>query len=51
MPPEELSKLIENYINQLSQVELIALNIAKEHLKSSFDISKSIGFLNYVNNK
>ena len=39
---------IQNYINQLNEKEKNALSIAKEHLDTSFNISKSIGFINYI---
>ena len=39
---------IDAYIGQLSDVEEIAYKIAKEHLGSSFDIEKSIGFLSWI---
>ena len=35
---------IFNYIKQFNNIEKKAYNIAFEHLKSSFNISKSIGF-------
>ncbi len=38
---------IQNYINQLNEKEKKALSIAKEHLETSFSISKSIGFITY----
>lgn len=41
-------KDINNYIKSLSEIELKAYEIAKEHLGSSFDITKSIGFLNWI---
>ena len=31
-----------DFVNQLNEKELYALNIAYDHLKSSFDIEKSI---------
>lgn len=40
---------IQEYINSLNEQELIVLQIAKKQLESSFDISKSIGFLNWLN--
>ena len=43
-----IEELINEYIAQLSQQEQIVLEIAKEHLGSSFDITKSIGFLNWI---
>ena len=39
--------LIDEYINQLSEIEQLALRIAKEDLESSFNIEKSIGFLKW----
>ena len=37
-------KDINNYIKSLSEIQLKAYEIAKDHLGSSFDITKSIGF-------
>ena len=42
------STLEEQYIQSLNSKELIAIKIAKDQLKSSFDLQKSIGFLHYV---
>tara|TARA_B100000424_G_scaffold230641_1_gene192572 strand:+ start:4477 stop:4665 length:189 start_codon:yes stop_codon:yes gene_type:complete len=42
------TNLEEQYIQSLNSKELIAIKIAKDQLKSSFDIQKSIGFLHYV---
>ena len=42
--------LIKNYIKNMSNEEKQAYEIAKSHLESSFDIEKSIGFLNYLKN-
>ena len=36
------------YINQLNPMELIVLKIAKEHLQTSFDLKKSIGYKNWL---
>ena len=49
MKPETLSdeKIIELYINQLSESEKKGLEIAKDHLESSFSLEKSIGFLKF----
>jgi transcriptional regulator CtsR len=38
---------IEEYLAQLTEQERVVLEIAKAHLGSSFDISKSIGFLEW----
>lgn len=35
------------YINTLNDKEKTALEIAKKHLGSSFDLKKSIGYINY----
>ena len=42
------NELIANYINSLSPLELKALEIAKQQLQSSFDIEKSIGYLDFL---
>jgi hypothetical protein len=44
---EKKDKKLE-YINQLNPLELIAYEIAKTRLKSSFDIEKSIGFKSFT---
>lgn len=47
--PQEARELLESQIKEyhsgLSEQEKIVLKIAQEHLETSFDISKSIGFL------
>jgi hypothetical protein len=43
--------LVEKYIATLTEKECIVLEIAKEYLGSSFDISISIGFKNWINNQ
>tara|TARA_B100001094_G_C17697370_1_gene561005 strand:- start:173 stop:355 length:183 start_codon:yes stop_codon:yes gene_type:complete len=45
------NELIANYINSLNTIELKALEIAKQQLQSSFDIEKSIGFLEFLKSK
>lgn len=40
----------QNYLNQLTDIQKIAYSIAKEHLESSFDLEKSIGFKLWVEN-
>ena len=40
-------KLIEMYIKQMNLQEKIAYDIAVKNLESSFDIEKSIGFIEY----
>ena len=38
----------EEYIETLTDLEKLAMEIAKQHLGSSFDISKSNGFLKCI---
>lgn len=39
---------IEKYISSLDEMELIALDVAKQQLESSFEIHKSIGFNSFL---
>ena len=39
---------IRKYLDTLNDIEKIALQIAKEDLGTSFNIEKSIGFLNWI---
>ena len=47
----KLKDLIEEYIDYLSNDEKIVMKIAEKQLQSSFSIEKSIGFLEWKNNK
>ena len=44
---KKIDKVVEQYIENLSVKEKIAYKIAKEDLQSSFDMTKSIGFLSW----
>ena len=44
---KEQQAKIEQYIAQLSPQERIVLRIAQEHLETSFDIEKSIGYKHF----
>jgi len=44
---ENQQTIVEKYIEQMTPEEKIAYNIAKKNLESSFDIEKSIGFLEF----
>jgi hypothetical protein len=46
-----IEEYISEYISEFTEQEIIVFNIAKEHLESSFDIEKSIGFLEWLENK
>jgi len=41
-------EIIDKYLETLNEIEKIALQIAKEDLGTSFNIEKSIGFLNWI---
>ena len=43
-----MDKQIEGYIAQLNEQEKLVLEIAKDHLGSSFDIERSIGFTSWL---
>jgi hypothetical protein len=48
MDPQETEPTPEEYIETLTEIEKLAMEIAKQHLGSSFDISKSNGFLKCI---
>lgn len=43
-----MEKIIEAYIQTLTPKQLKAYEIARDHLKDSFQIEKSNGFLSWV---
>jgi hypothetical protein len=45
--PLEVQESIKKYLEQLGDKERIAYLIAKEHLGTSFDIAKSIGYITW----
>lgn len=48
LPPTTATTTIEiAYLDSLSEKEKIAYNIAKQHLGSTFDLSKSCGFIEF----
>uniref|UniRef100_A0A6C0CSH2 Uncharacterized protein n=1 Tax=viral metagenome TaxID=1070528 RepID=A0A6C0CSH2_9ZZZZ len=44
--PED--NLIDKYIKQMSEQEKLVLEIARDHLESSFDIVRSIGYKEWL---
>ncbi len=38
----------EEFLKSLNSIELLALEIAKRKLESSFDLKKSIGYLEFL---
>ena len=49
--PEDNHKMIREYLKSLSELDVIALEIAQQDLGSSFNILKSIGFQKWLKNK
>ena len=45
---ETTNPKIMKYINQLSELEKKTLEIARDHLGTSFNIEKSIGFIQWL---
>lgn len=46
----DIEKTIQKYMESLTDKERIALQIAQDHLESSFDIERSVGYLEFKNN-
>lgn len=44
-----LNQQIQDYISSLSEREKLVMEIAREHLQSSFCIERSVGFIKWVN--
>lgn len=47
----DLEILIVEYLAQMTDQERKVLDIAKDHLQSSFSMTKSIGFKSWLNNR
>ena len=45
---DNIESLITNYIDSLTTIERLVLEMAKRHLESSFCIEKSIGFIEWM---
>tara|TARA_B100000927_G_scaffold282416_1_gene269010 strand:- start:126 stop:275 length:150 start_codon:yes stop_codon:yes gene_type:complete len=48
---ETQDNLIDEYLQQLTEKEHLALNKAKEILGDSFNIKKSLGFIKWLKSK
>ena len=44
----DLETALKQYISSLNDIELLALDVAKQQLECSFEIHKSIGFIQYL---
>lgn len=47
---ETLHEQIKEYVKSLNELELKAMKIARDHLETSFNIVKSIGFQKWKKN-
>lgn len=47
---KKMDELVKLYLDNMDKFERVAYEIAKENLESSYDIEKSIGFLEFVKN-
>jgi hypothetical protein len=45
--PQEVQESILKYLEQLGDKERIAYSIAKEHLGTSFNVLKSVGYITW----
>lgn len=48
--PDNTHDNIKNYIETLSELDIIALQIARKNLESSFNIIKCIGYQKWLKN-
>ena len=44
----DLETALKQYISCLNDIELVAFDVAKEQLGDSFELNKSIGFIEYL---
>jgi len=44
-------EMLRQYVEQLTEIEQIVLDIAKDQLESSFSLEKSIGFMEWCKKK
>ena len=45
-----MDELLELYILQLSEMQKQVMEIAEEHLETSYNLNKSNGFINWLKN-
>lgn len=48
---KDQEQLEEEYVRSLSELERSSMKIAEEHLKSSYSLKKSIGFLKWLDKR
>jgi len=47
---QDIEKTIQKYMESLTEKERVALEIAKDHLESSFDMERSVGYIEFKKN-
>jgi hypothetical protein len=47
---QDIENTIQKYMESLTEKERVALEIAKDHLESSFDIERSVGYIEFKKN-
>ena len=50
MVEENKNDIVKQYIEGLSEIERVTMEIAQKNLKTSFDIEKSLGFIEWLKN-
>lgn len=51
MTETELNALLDEYIASMTDMEKMVMEIAREHLESSFCLEKSVGFISWYREK
>jgi hypothetical protein len=51
MSDDELKIILDEYIESMTDMEKIVMEIARDHLESSFCLEKSVGFISWYREK
>lgn len=51
MNKQSTNEMIQKYMEEMTEQEKLVLKIAQDHLGTSFDIEKSIGFKEWIKNR
>jgi hypothetical protein len=51
MSDDELKIILDEYIESMTDMEKIVMEIARDHLESSFCLEKSVGFVTWYREK
>ena len=47
----ELTELLDEYIESMTEMEKMVMELARDHLESSFCLEKSVGFISWYREK